>query len=291
MVWMFIQAIINGLFAGGVYALVAVGITIVYGVMKMVNFAMGDYLTWGMYATYIGYCIFGWNCYALIPFVMIFMAILGFVSFKLCIKPLLGRDGTAFIMVTVGLSYFLMNLAQLIFTANSLTVPSDIKSSSFALGSFFVGMPRLIAFLVAVVLVLGINYLLNKTTVGRAMRATSENVEVSEMLGINTKRSFALAFTLSVILAGLAGLLLTPIYFVTPSAGAIFKTTALMIVVLGGLGDIKGAFVGGLLVGIMEQLVATLVDAQLGPAGIFLVFLVVLYLRPQGLFGKGARVA
>lgn len=291
MLWMFLQAIINGLLAGGVYALVAVGITLVYGIMKMVNFAMGDFLTWGMYATYVGYLIFGWDCYALIPFVIICMIVLGWISFGLCVKPLLGRDTTTFIMMTLGLSYFLMNFAQLIFTANSLTVPSSIKSASVPVGPFYVGMPRLIACGVAFLLVLGVNFLLNKSYVGRAMRATAENAEVATMLGVSTTKYFRLAFILSVVLAGLAGLLLTPIYFVSPSAGTILKTTALMIVVLGGMGSIKGAFIGGLLVGVVEQVCATIIDAQLGQAGIFVLFLLVLYLKPQGLFGKGARIA
>ena len=126
---------------------------------------------------------------------------------------------------------------------------------------------------------------------GRAMRATAESAEIAEMLGINSRRSFAMAFVLGVSLAGLAGVLLTPLYFVTTTTGATLKTTGLMIVVLGGLGDIRGAFIGALMVGVVESLVSSLIAADLGQAGIFLLFLLVVYLRPQGLFGKGARVA
>jgi len=289
--WKLVQSLINGLLAGGVYALVSVGITIVYGVMKMVNFAMGEFLMLGMYVTWVGYNITGWNNYMQFALVIVVMALIAYITFKLCFRPLLGKDNTSFILVTVGLSYFLMNLAQLIFSANSQTVPSSIKSTALALGEFSVGLPRLIAFVVAIVLVLIVNFIMNKTLVGRAMRATAENTQVAQMLGINSIMMYTLAIVISIVLAGLAGMLVTPIYYVNPQAGTILKTTALMIVVLGGLGDIKGAMIGGLMVGVMEAIFATMLAPELGPAGIFILFLLVLYLRPQGLFGKGARIA
>ena len=289
--WLIVQAVLNGVLNGGVYAIVAVGLTIVFGVMKMINFANGEFLMLGMYFTYLLYNVTGWNAYILIPGVIVLMSLLGYVSYQLVIRPILGRDSSTYIMVTVGLSYFLMNLAQILFTATPVSVPSDIKTSAVNIGAFSLSLPRLIAFLTACVLIFAVWLFMKNSTLGRAMRATSEKPEVAQMLGINTKVAFTFAFVLSVVLAGVAGLLLTPIYTIYPSVGTVLKTTALMIVVLGGMGSIPGALVGGVLVGIVEALVGTLISSNLGPAGIFVVYLLVVYLRPQGLFGKESRVA
>lgn len=291
MAWKIVQAVINGILNGGVYAVVAVGLTIVFGVMKMVNFANGEFLMFGMYFTYLLYTMTGWNAYVLLPGIVVLMSLFGYISYKLVIRPVLGRDSSTYIMVTVGLSYFFMNLAQMLFTATPVSVPSDIKTASVSVGAFSMSLPRLIAFLAACVLIFAVWLFMKRSTMGRALRATSEKPEVAQMLGINTKVAFTFAFVLSVVMAGIAGLLLTPIYTIYPSVGTVLKTTALMIVVLGGMGSIPGALVGGVLVGIVEALVGTLISSNLGPAGIFVVFLMIVYLRPQGLFGKGSRVA
>lgn len=291
MAWMLGQSFINGLLSGGVYALVAVGITIIFGVMKMINFAMGEFLMLGMYMTWIGYSLTGANIYLLIPFVVVTMAIIAYVCFRTCMFPILGKDSSASILVTVGLSFFLFNLCQLIFGPDFRSVPSDIKNTSLLLGHFHVGLARLIALGAAFILVWAVNYLLNHTLLGRSMRATAEKAEVAQMLGVNANRTFAIAFILGIVMAGLTGLLLSPLYYIYPQAGAIYKTAPLMAVVLGGMGSIQGAFVGGLLIGVIEGVVGTLVAPDLGPAGIFVLFLFVLYFKPQGLFGKGDRVA
>jgi len=289
--WLIGQALINGLLSGGVYALVAVGLTIVFGVMKIVNFAMGEYLMLGMYATFIGFQVTGLNAYLLIPFVIVVMAVIGILSFKLTIKPLLAKASeTAYILVTVGLSFFLLNLVELIFGPNFLTVPSSIKSASIALGGFTIGYPRLIALLAAFILVIIVNLMLNRTLLGRAMRATSEKPEVAQMVGINTEKTYMTAFTLGIIIAGVAGVLLTALYYVNPHVGGIYNVSTFVAVVLGGMGNIKGAFIGGLLIGLVEALVGTLIAPDLGPAGIFIMFIIIVYFKPQGLFGKKERV-
>jgi branched-chain amino acid transport system permease protein len=276
---------------GGIYALVAVGITIIYGVMKMVNFAMGEFVTLGMYMTWLCYTLTGFSSYAVLPLVIVILAIAAWGIFHTTLKPLLGRGGTSFILMTFGLSFMIQNALMIIFSANSLVVASKIKNEALSLGSFVINYPKLIAFVVAFVCVIVLNQILSKTRLGRAMRATSENAEIAEMHGINSVRFFCISFIFGVILAGIAGLLLTPLYFVTTTTGATLKTTALMVVVLGGMGDIKGSFLGALMVGIVESVVACLAGAALGTASIFVLFLIVLYIRPQGLFGKGARVA
>lgn len=291
MTWVFFQSLISGILAGGVYALFGVGITIIFGVMKMVDFSACTQLVWGMYFTWIFYSVTGLNCYLAIPFVVVCMGMLAWVVFKLIVRPLLGSDDTSFILVTLGLSYFLQNFAEFVFSADPKSVPSSIKTASFFIGEYSIGLPRLIAFFVMVLLVFAVYMLLNKTTLGRAMRATAEKPEVAQMLGINTSKTFTIAFMIGVIFAGVSGLLITPLHYVTPTAGSMFRTTAYIAVIIGGLGDIKGALVGGITVGVIEALVTGMISNDLGPVGVGLALLLVLYLRPQGFFGKGERRA
>lgn len=315
--WIVGQSIINGILAGGVYSLVGVGMTIIFGVMKMVNFAAGAYMVWGMYFTYFWQLALGGRVspYLLIPLVVLSMIVFGFISFKLTIRKVLGTSDTSFILITVGLMFFLTNLAETLLGTRPLTVyVADVyKNGSFTLlelitdifpglannqalaasplGLLNFGYPRLIAFGAMGLLVIGVNILLNKTLLGRAMRATAENSEVAKMLGVDTERTYTIAFIMGVTLAAFAGLLVTPLYYVSISASVAFRTAPLMVIVLGGLGSIKGSFFGGLLVGVVESTVTTLVDTQLSIASISILFLIVIYLRPQGLFGERVRTA
>jgi len=288
-----IQSLINGFLAGGVYSLVAVGVTLLYGVMKMVNFAMGEYLMLGMYMTYTFYVITQLQNYYLIPLVIIAMGLIGFFTFNLVIRPVLGRskDSSVYILVTVGLAMLLQSSALMVFGPDYKVVPSLIKGDSIQLGAYVVSMPRLLAVVFALIFVIILNLILNRTLLGKAMKATAENTSVSQMLGINTKKTFTIAYIIAIVFAGLAGLLVTPIYYINSTAGSIFKVTSLIIVILGGLGSIPGAFIGGFIVGIVEALVASLMNPDLGPAGIFILLLVILYFKPYGIFGKGARIA
>jgi branched-chain amino acid transport system permease protein len=315
--WIIGQAIINGFLTGGMYALVGVGMTIIFGVMKMVNFAAGSYLVWGMYFTYFWQYALGGRVspYLLIPLVVLSMVVFGYISFKLTIRRVLNTSDTSYILITIGLMFFLQNMAETFVGTRPLTVyVTDVfKSGSFTvrglitrlipslaenqaladspLGLLNFGYSRLIAFGAMVVLVLMVNVLLNKTLLGRAMRATAENPEVAKMLGVDAERTYTIAFIMGVALAGLAGLLVTPLYYVSVSASLAFRTAPMMVIVLGGLGSIKGSFFGGILVGIVEALVTTLIDTQLSVASISILFLIVVYLRPQGLFGKKMRTA
>ena len=289
--WLTGQGLINGLLNGGVYALIAVGVSVVFGVMKIVNFAMGEFLTTGMFVAYVIYGLTGFNTYALIPFVAIIMVGVGSICFKLCIKPLLKRkDSSAYILVTVGLSFILVNLIQIIFGADFKSVPSDIKSTSIILGDFTVGLPRLIALCVSIVLVVALSLVMKKTYFGRAMRAAAENENIAQMLGINTKLTFNIAFTISAVFAGIAGTMLTPLYMIYPSIGSQYNTFGVIAVVLGGMGNIWGALVGGLMLGVIEAVIGAHISTDLGQAAIFVLFLIVVYFKPQGLFGKKVRV-
>lgn len=271
--------------------MIAVGITIIFILMKMFNFAAGSFVTLGMYLTWVLYGTFGWNTYALAPFLVVAISLIAYVLFKLCFQPLLKRgDDNAMLLVTIGFSYLIPNLIQMIFGAGSLTVPSALKDVSIGMGNFSISMVRLIACGVAILVILALTMVLNHTNFGCLLRATAENTEISEMLGIHSVRSFTIVFMIGIALSGLAGLLLTPIYYVAPSTGDLFQTTPFMIVVLGGMGNIKGSMFAGLLMGVAESLVATLIAPELGPLGIFVAYLLVVYLKPEGLFGRSERV-
>ena len=291
MAWLISQAFINGILNGGTYALIAMGVTIIFGVMCMVNFASGAYLMIGLYLTYFCYQIFGWDPYIMIPFVLILAAIVGYLSYLITLKPIIRKDRTSAIIITVGLAFFFQNVVLLIFGGDSLSVPSVMNNVSVAFGPFSVSGARLIAFCASVVLALIVNILIKRTSLGRCMRATSESPEVAEMLGVNTGSVHAIAWTLGVTLASFAGLMLSPIYMITSTVGTPFRTASLLAVVLGGLGDIRGAFVCGLLLGVTEALVGGLISADLGPFGLFVPFLILLYFKPFGIFGKGERQA
>lgn len=289
---MLAQSILNGLVMGGVYAMIAVGLTIIFGVMKVINFAQGEFLMLGMYATWVLYQFTGLDPYLLIIPVIIIMFVIGQIIFRIVINPIIGRDGTDFIVVTMGLAFVMVSVIQLIFSPTYQTIPNQIRDASVKLpGNLAVSAPRLLACGVMVLVVFLLNFFLKKTDLGRAMRATSENIQVAQMMGINTKRTFAFAFALGVTLAGLSGMLLSPIYYVYPNVGMPFKTISMAIVVLGGLGSIGGAVLGGLIAGVVEAVIGSYISADLAPAGIYLILILVLLFKPEGMFGKGARKA
>lgn len=285
-----VQSFINGLLNGGIYALVAVGMTIVFGTMKMINFALGEFLTFSMYIAWLANVLLGTTTYANLPFVIVASAILAFVVFKICLQPLLGRDGNSIVLVTVGLSYLMQNIFLLVFGSEPKTIPYALKGQAIRIGEFAISYSRLIAFLAGIVLIFLVNLLINKTTVGKTMKATAEKPEIAQELGINTTKVFTLSYILSIIMAGIAGLLLTPLYTINPLTGVTIKQTTMMIVVLGGMGSVGGALVSGLLCGVIEAMVSSLIAQELGCVGIFALFLFVVLFKPQGLFGKKGRV-
>lgn len=289
--WLIGQSLLNGLTMGGIYALISVGLTLIFGVMKVINFAQGEFLMLGMYMTFLLHRMSGLGPYHLLIPVILVMFLIGVILYRILIKPIIGRDGTSFIIITMGLSYVMTTTIQLIFSPNSQTVATSVSSISVPIGPFSIALSRLIAFGFMAVAVLLVYLFLKKTDVGRAMRATSENIEVSQMLGIKTNNMFRLAFGLGITMAGITGLLLTPIYFVTPTVGAPFKTIAMACVVLGGLGNVGGAVIGGFLTGILEAFVGSFISFDLAPGSGYLILLIVLIFKPDGLFGKGARKA
>ena len=291
-----IQVIVNGLLIGAVYSLIAVGLTMIHGVMKIVNFAQGELLMVGMYTTYVLYGILmpeGSAPYLLIVPVCIIMFLFGTIVFKATVSHVIGKSETSYIILTIGISYLLRYGFQMIFGSNyqSIHVSESLKFGSVALGGIVFTTTRLIAFFAALICTVLVHYLLSSTDIGRAMRATSENKTVATSLGVNTKIVYIVAFGLGTVFAGVSGLLVTPLYMIYPSVGAVFSTIAMSAMVLGGLGNIRGAMIGGLIIGVVEALSSTYLTTNVSQIFINLVLILILIFKPYGLFGKGARVA
>ena len=245
---------VNGLMIGGVYALVAVGLTLIFGVMKIVNFAQGEFVMLGMYVSWTLAHFAKIGPYEGLAISAVIMFLIGYLVFRLMIIRVIGKKDEAFILLTLGLSIFLQNAILMIFSADYFTVSSSMKDSVISLADLTLTLPRVIAFAVALTMVAGLTFFLQKTDTGRAMRACAESREIATLLGIKPMRSFTLAFCIGVALAGIAGVLLTPMFYVYPGVGTLFNTTAFVVVVLGGMGSVPGALLGGLIIGIVESL-------------------------------------
>ncbi len=282
----FLQTAINGLMIGGVYALVAVGLTLIFGVMGIVNFAQGEFVMLGMYASWMLATYFKIGPYAGLILVSLVMLGIGYVFFRGLIVHVVGKPDEVAILLTLGLSIFLQNIILVIYGADYLTVQTTIKDAALNMAGLSLPLARVVAFSVALVFVGLLSYMLTRTDLGRAMRACAENRNIATLLGINPKFVFTLAFAIGIVMAGIAGVLLTPMFYVYPGIGTLFNLTAFVVVVLGGMGSVPGALLGGLIIGILESLTGTYIALDLAPIGMWLIFLAVLFLRPSGLFGR-----
>jgi branched-chain amino acid transport system permease protein len=289
------QVMINGILIGALYAMVAVGLTVVFGVMRIINFAQGELLMIGMYVTLALFNLFGMKStpYPLLILVAVIMFVFGAVIFRGVINRVVGKGDSNYIILTLGLSYLIQNLIQFFVGAefHMLNVSQALKQGTIKVGGLIFSLPRLIAFGCAIICVILITFFLEKTDMGRAMRATSENRVIATILGVNTKSIYTIAFGIGTVFAGISGLLMSPMFMVHPRAGVLLSTIGMTVIVLGGLGNIKGAMIGGLLIGLVESFASVYLSLELSPIAIDFTLLLVLMLRPQGLFGKGVRSA
>jgi branched-chain amino acid transport system permease protein len=250
-----------------------------------------------MYFSFIFYTLMpkGSLPYWLLIPVAILMFLFGIVVFRTTVIRVIGKGDSNYILLTLGLSYLIQNLLQLIFGPNfrSLEISNELKYSAISLyaDAMILSTPRLIAFLGAFVFVTLVTYFLNRTDLGRAMRATAENTTVAATLGINVKRVFTLAFSLGTVFAGIAGLLMTPMFLISPQVGTTFSTIAMCAMVLGGLGNLKGAMLGGIILGLVESMSSNYLTMDIAPVVINTALMLVLIFRPYGIFGRGARSA
>jgi branched-chain amino acid transport system permease protein len=282
-----LQSIVNGLLMGGVYALVAVGLTLIFGVMNVVNFAHGEFVMLGMVLTYLLQHFLGWYPGFSIILVIPVMLGVGALVQKVLISRVVGQPDETQILLTLGLSVLIINLVLLLMGPDYLSVKTSYKLSVVTLGPILLSVPRLIAFSVGLAFSGSLWLFLNRTDLGKGLRAVAEKPEVAILMGINPTKMHALAFGIGVSLAAAAGTLITPFFYTFPSVGSLFVLVAFVVVVLGGMGNIPGAILGALVIGVAESLSAQFLALDLAMLGVFIMFVLVLVFKPSGILGKG----
>jgi branched-chain amino acid transport system permease protein len=283
------QAVVNGLLIGGIYALVSIGVTLIFGVVKIVNFAQGEFVMIGMYISFYLATNFGIDPLVSLVISMPVLFVVGVLLQHFLIRRVLGLGDMPQIFLTFALSLLLVNLALLLFTANYRTVQTPYSEAAIQLGTLYIPIAKLIAFAVAMALSGLLWAFLHATDIGKAMRAAAQNRDVAMLMGINPDRVFCVAVGVALALAGAAGSLLMPFYPAYPLVGQVFVLMAFVAVVLGTLGNIIGALIASLMMGVAESLGIQFVGADSGLIVVFAMLLLTLAVRPSGLFGGRNR--
>lgn len=278
------QILISGLLLGGVYAIISIGLTMIFGVVRIINFAHGEFLMIAMYFTYFLFQK-GIDPYVAVFVIAPLLFLIGVAVQRVLIQPILETPPTVKILATLGLSVALQNLALMLWKADYRTIKTSYQSAVINLGPTVISYPKLVAFLVTIAVAVALFVFLKTTYTGKAIRAVAQDRGAAMMMGINIYRTYMLAFGIGIALVGLAGALLMPVYYVFPTVGQMFVLTSFVVVVLGGLGSIPGAFVGGLIIGLVESLAGAFIDPQLKEAVYFIIFFFVLLFKPSGIFG------
>lgn len=287
---MTLQALIDGLLIGGVYAVIAIGLSLAFGVMRIVNWAHGELLMLSIYISYFIFTWFGIDPYLLMFLTAVLMAGFGYILQRFVISNMLAREKEvepiSVLLFTAGLGVFLSNLALVIFKGNPRTATTVYTGRSIHAGMLYVSVPKLISFVIAMGCTVLLYYFLQKSETGRAIRAASQNRNVVTLMGVNIKRLYNIAFAISVGMVGIAGALLLPYSSVQPTSGTTYSFKSFVIIVLGGQGSVIGALISGLLVGIIEKVGTLYFSDTTAQIAVFAVFVLVLLLRPNGLFGR-----
>src|SRR5215467_13659241 len=283
------QAVVNGLLIGGIYALVSIGVTLIFGVVKIVNFAQGEFVMIGMYISFFLATQFGVDPILSLFVSMPVLFVVGVLVQHFLIRRVLGANDMPQIFLTFALSLLLLNVALMLLTANYRTVHTWYSDEAFHFLGLYVPVAKLIAFVLAMVLSALLWVFLHTTDLGKAMRAAAQNRDVAMLMGINPDRVFCVALGLALALAGAAGSLLMPFYPAYPLVGQVFVLMAFVAVVLGTLGNIIGALIASLMMGIAESLGIQFIGADSGLIVVFLMLLLTLAVRPSGLAGGRAR--
>jgi branched-chain amino acid transport system permease protein len=281
-----LQGLLTGILMAGIYALVAIGLTLIFGVVRIVNFAQGEFVMLGMYATFWLWKAWGIDPYLSLLITMPLLFVFGVLVQHFLFRPILHAPDLAQIFMTVGLSVVLMNAALFFFTADFRSVKTAYAEWALRLGGVTVSVTRLFAFLGALLLAGLLTLFLTKTDVGKALRAVAQDREVSMLLGINPERMYLLAVGLGAALAGAAGGLIVPFFYVFPTVGVVFVLIAFVVVILGTLGSIEGALLAAFIVGVAESLGILFAGADLGLVVVFAILVATLILRPSGLMGQ-----
>lgn len=283
---MLAQTVVSGLMIGLIYALIAVGLTLIFGVMDIVNFAHGEFLMLGMYASFWGASLFFLDPLFTLPLTALMLFAVGVLIYRLIIRRILAAPMLSQIFATFGMMILLRGLAQFLWKPDHRTVSHSLVEGKISLLGLQLGTPQLTASLGAVLVTGGLWWFLNRTRLGTALEATSIDREAATLMGINSERMFALAWGIGAACAGIAGALLSTYFPIFPEVGADFILVAFVVVVLGGFGSVAGAFWAGIIVGEVEVLGGFFVGPAYKNALVLSLFLLVLLFRPRGLMGK-----
>ncbi|MBO0756176.1 MAG: branched-chain amino acid ABC transporter permease [Bradyrhizobiaceae bacterium] len=283
-----LSVVLNGLMAGAVYALVALGLTLIYGVLHIINFAHGALLTIAMFAAFFTHSILGLDPYIAALLLTPAFFLLGYILQRFIIGPAGRGEDRNILLVTLGLAVVIENVLLYTFRADTRTLNLPYAFDVVRIGPAYIAVPRVIAFCTVIVVALVLWLIMRWTDTGKAIRAVAKEKLGAQLSGINVEHIYAVTFGLGTACLAIAACLLIPTYYVNPSAGNAFVLIAFTVVVLGGMGSIPGALIGGLFVGVVESLSGLYLGESLGQVGIFAMFILVLLLRPNGLFGERA---
>ncbi|MDH5540351.1 MAG: branched-chain amino acid ABC transporter permease [Rhizobacter sp.] len=281
-------SLLNGLTTGAVYALIALGLTLIYGVLHIINFAHGAALMVALYAVYLLKTHWGIDPYLALPLVVPGMFVLGYALQRGVINRASHGKDENILLVTLGLSIVLENLALIVFKSDTRTIETAYTLATVQIGPAFIAVPKLVAFGGALVSAALLMAIVSRTDLGRAIRAVAKEKQGARLMGIDVEHVYAMSFGIGLACLGAAACFLLPAYYVNPQVGGGFVLVAFTIVVLGGMGSFAGALLGGLLIGVVESIGGLMLGESLGQIGIFGLFILVLLFRPQGLFGARA---
>ena len=284
----FAQLVLNGLMLGGLFAIVSVGLTLIFGIVRLVNFAHGEFLMVGMYAVFLLTTSLDVHPYLTAGPVVVLFFLIGMVVQRFLIEPLLeARDEGIQIFATVGLSTALINLALLLFGADIYSTPAGGLRTPVEIGPLRVLSGQLVMFACGTALVIGLQVFLNRTYLGRAIRATAQHRAAAQLMGVDIRWIYMVTFGIGTACVGLAAVLVAPMYPVSPNVGTYFVLTAFVVVVLGGMGSVWGAFLGAMIIGLVDSMSGYYLGSDLREVASFAIFLAILIFRPSGLFGLG----
>ena len=283
----FITYLINGISLGSIYAIIALGYTMVYGIAKMLNFAHGDVIMIGCYVVFTCMSGMGLNPFVSVTLAVIVCTVLGMVIEKVAYKPLRKATPLAVLITAIGVSYLLQNIALLVFGADTKSFTSVVPLSNISVGGITITGVTVVAVAACIIIMIALMFFIKKTKAGQAMLAVSEDKDAAQLMGVNVNGTISLTFAIGSGLAAIAGVLLCSAYpTLTPYTGSMPGIKAFTAAVFGGIGSIPGAFIGGILLGIIEILSKAYISSQLADAIVFAVLIIVLLVKPTGILGK-----
>jgi|TARA_R110000744_G_scaffold153997_1_gene268583 branched-chain amino acid transport system permease protein len=281
-----LQAVVTGLMVGMIYALIAAGLSLIFGLMEIVNFAHGEHLMLSMFSSFWLWSLFGLDPLYSIPITILLMAVIGVLTHYFLIRYILKAKMLIQICATFGLSIFIRSIAQLLWTPDYRSISNPLLEGRLELGPIFIGQPQLFASLVCLMAFIGLYLFVTRTKTGMGLQATAQDRQAAEILGIPSNKMFAIGWAVGLGCVGVAGGMMTNYFFIFTDVGVYFALFAFVAVALGGFGSIMGCLYAGVIIGLVESLGGLLIDPSFKLLYVFVIYLLVVICRPQGLFGR-----